>query len=108
MYSVVFYVPEENLETVKEALFAAGAGKIGDYQRCAWQVQGTGQFCPMPGADPYIGTVDKLEKVNEYKVEMVCEEQNILAVLQALKKAHPYEEPAYFVTKAMDINDFMK
>jgi hypothetical protein len=95
MYNFVFYVPESHLDQVKEAVFAAGAGHIGDYDYCAWQTLGTGQFRAKPGADPYIGEVGKLEKVAEYKVEMVCKKDKINDVVKALKQAHPYETPAF-------------
>ena len=97
MYKITFYVPEKDCERVKEAVFAAGAGRIGHYERCAWQVKGEGQFCPKSGSHPHIGTHDKLERVTEYKVELVCDEHSLPAAIAALKKAHPYEEPAYQV-----------
>ncbi len=95
MFHLFVYVPEADLEKVKAALFAAGAGQIGDYSHCAWQTQGTGQFMPLAGAQPHIGQVDRLEKLTEWKVEVVCPKERLQAVIEALKKAHPYEEPAY-------------
>ncbi len=105
MYRLNFYVPEENLEEVKEALFAAGAGKIGNYEKCCWQVPGTGQFLPMENSNPAIGKQGKTEQLQEYKVEMVCSEQFVTAVVEALLKAHPYEEPAYDIVKVITKND---
>jgi len=99
MYKIAFFVPESHLEVVKAAMFAAGAGRIGQYDRCSWQVKGTGQFRPLEGADPFIGQVDQVQQVVEYKVEMVCEEEVIHAVVQAMKAAHPYETPAYDVLR---------
>ena len=95
MYKLGFYVPEAQLEQVKEALFAAGAGRIGNYDRCCWQTLGQGQFRPLEGSNPFIGEPGQLERVAEYRVEMVCEEAHIRAVIAALKEAHPYEEPAW-------------
>ena len=97
MYKLVFYVPVAELESVKTAVFAAGAGNIGEYQECCWQVLGAGQFRPSAVANPFIGQAGKLESVEEYRVEMVCEDACIRAAVQALKAAHPYEEPAYDV-----------
>ncbi|UXD87243.1 NGG1p interacting factor NIF3 [Thalassolituus hydrocarboniclasticus] len=97
MYKLVFYVPVAELESVKTAVFAAGAGNIGEYQECCWQVLGAGQFRPSAAANPFIGQAGKLESVEEYRVEMVCEDACIRAAVQALKAAHPYEEPAYDV-----------
>lgn len=103
MYKICFYVPEENLEAVKDAIFAAGAGQLGAYQKCAWQTLGTGQFLPLHGAEPHLGEVAELAHVREYKVELVCQESAIKAALQALKTSHPYEEPAYQVFKMEDL-----
>jgi hypothetical protein len=103
MYKLCFYVPESHMEEVKEALFHAGAGKMGDYEWCAWQTLGTGQFRPLEGANPFIGSEGRLEKVPEYRVEMVCSDELIAAAVMALKRAHPYEEPAYDVWKLAEI-----
>lgn len=97
MYKLVFFVPESNKDMVKQAVFAAGAGTIGDYEHCCWEVLGDGQFRPLPGANPHIGHVSQLEKVKEFRVELVCENCCIKEVITALKQAHPYEEPAYDV-----------
>ena len=99
LYQISFYVPEENNETVKRAMFDAGAGIVGNYKQCAWQTLGEGQFKPLDGSQPYIGEVNTLEKVKEFKVEMVCTSQYIEAVIQALKSSHPYEVPAFSVIK---------
>lgn len=95
MYKLCFYVPAAHVDAVKQAVFDAGAGRIGAYDSCCWQVLGQGQFRPLAGADPTIGAVGQLELVDEYKVEMVCDGAAIEAAVAALKKAHPYEEPAY-------------
>ena len=105
MYLLAAYVPIENLEDVKTALFSAGAGKIGNYSNCSWQVKGQGQFKPESGASPFLGEINILEKVNEYRLEMVCLKSNIKAVVQALLKAHPYETPAYHIVKVLTLDD---
>lgn len=97
MYTLFFYVPESHLEVVKHAVFAVGAGTVGDYQNCCWQVQGLGQFQPMAGSQPFIGTQNQLEKVVEWRVELVVDAAHIKLAVSALKAAHPYEEPAYAV-----------
>ncbi len=97
MYKLIFYVPIDHTEVVKEALFEAGAGKIGHYSHCAWQVLGEGQFMPLSGSHAFIGEPNQLEKVAEYRVEMVCDREHIQAAIAALKRAHPYEEPAFDV-----------
>lgn len=102
MYAFVVYVPESHLEPVKSALFAAGAGRIGNYDSCAWQVKGEGQYRPLKGSQPYQGQTGKIEKAAEYRVELVCAESCLEAAIQAMKKAHPYETPAYSVWKIQD------
>lgn len=103
MYKLAFFVPVAEAEAVKEAVFATGAGRIGDYEACCFQTRGTGQFRPMEGADPHIGRVGDLEQVEELKVELVCEDTLINAALAALKRAHPYEEPAFDVWRLADL-----
>lgn len=95
MFSLVFYVPIANAEAVKEAVFAAGAGRIGEYEACCWQVEGRGQFRPSLQANPTIGRRGELTQVAELRIEMVCEKHCLKAAVDALISAHPYEEPAY-------------
>ncbi|MEH6501226.1 MAG: NGG1p interacting factor NIF3 [Pseudoalteromonas distincta] len=95
MYKLCFYVPETHLESVKAAVFAAGAGQIGDYDQCCWQVKGQGQFRPLAGSQPFLGQAGELEVVAEYRVELVCADDSIVAAVAALRLAHPYEEPAF-------------
>ena len=102
MYKLTVFIPEEALDQVKSALFTAGAGKIGNYEQCCWQVKGAGQFKPMEGSTPHIGVQDSLETVDEWRVEMVVDEGVIEKVISALKQAHPYETPAYDVIAVLD------
>jgi hypothetical protein len=99
MYKLCFYVPATHLEAVKAAVFAAGAGRIGDYDSCCWQVLGQGQFRPLAGSDPFLGRQGEVEQVEEYRVEMVCERAVVGAAVAAMKQAHPYEEPAWDVVE---------
>ncbi len=101
-YGIVVYVPSDHLEPVKQAMFDAGAGHIGEYDRCAWQVLGQGQFRPLSGSQPFLGTQDQLETVEEYRVEMVCSPEVVEPVIVALKAVHPYEQPAYWVLRLED------
>lgn len=89
---------------MKEALFAVGVGKIGDYDRCSFEVEGTGQFRPLPGANPTIGKVGELEKIPEVRVEMVMDDTILKDAIKALLKAHPYETPAYRVVKCIEMD----
>lgn len=103
MYKLCFFVPESHLESVKTAVFAAGAGRLGDYEHCCWQTLGQGQFRPMAGSQPFIGTTDELSRLSEWKVEMVVADACIRAVIAALKQAHPYETPAFEVWPLSDL-----
>lgn len=91
----VVFVPADNADAVREAMFAAGAGHIGDYSHCSWSVPGTGQFLPTEGASPAIGKVGSIERVPEDRVEMVAPTRLRAHVLAAVRNAHPYEEPAF-------------
>jgi hypothetical protein len=93
----VVYVPAENADPVRDAMFAAGAGHIGDYSHCSWTVSGTGQFLPQEGASPTIGTVGTVERLPEDRVEMIAHTRQRAHVLAAMRAAHPYEEPAFDV-----------
>ena len=97
MYKICVYVPENSVETVKQALFNAGAGRIGDYDSCCWQTDGIGQFRPLDGSNPTIGSLDEIEHVREVKIELVCEDDVVKVVIQAIRDSHPYEEPAFDV-----------
>lgn len=103
MYKLAFFVPAEQLETVKAAVFAAGGGRIGAYDCCAWQTLGQGQFRPLPGSQPFVGQTGRVEQVQEWKVELVVADALIEAVVAALKRSHPYETPAYEVWRLLDL-----
>ncbi len=74
MYNIYVYVPENSVETVKQALFDAGAGRIGNYDSCCWQTEGIGQFRPLENSNPTIGSLNEVEQVREVKIELVCED----------------------------------
>jgi dinuclear metal center YbgI/SA1388 family protein len=92
---LVTFVPREHLDKVSQALFAAGAGRIGNYTSCSFLLEGTGTFFGEEGADPAVGQKGKLERVEEVRLETVVPLAAIEAVVRALKQSHPYEEPAF-------------
>ena len=94
-HKLVWFVPREALEATREAVFAAGAGRIGDYERCSWYTAGTGTFLAGEGADPSIGRVGTEERVSELRVETVVPVDRAQEVVAALRAAHPYEEVAF-------------
>lgn len=105
-YKLVFFVPESHKEAVKQALFAQGAGQYDGYDCCAWEIPGQGQFRPLEGSQPFVGQMNKVEKVTEYRVEMLCQSHDIKIILQTLIKSHPYEIPAYEVWPVKSLDDF--
>jgi hypothetical protein len=92
---LVVFVPPDSLEAVRDAVFAAGAGRIGAYERCSWYTPGIGTFLPRAGAEPTVGEVGKEELVEELRLETVFPEERQCDVVDALRRAHPYEEPAF-------------
>jgi hypothetical protein len=100
-YKLVVFVPREALDAVRDAVFEAGAGRIGDYTRCSWYTQGTGTFLGGEGTDPAIGEAGREQRVAELRLETVVPAEQLDAVVNALRRSHPYEEPAYDVYPLM-------
>lgn len=103
MFKLVLFIPESHLEGVKAAVFGAGAGKVGNYDQCCWQVAGRGQFRPLDGSQPFLGSRHEQEYVDEFRVEMVCDDESVGDAIAAYRQAHPYEEPAYDVWRLIDL-----
>lgn len=99
MYKLVVFVPQTHVENVRIAVCCAGAGHIGKYDNCAFMAPGIGCFRPLKGTKPYKGKVGQLERVGEARLEVVVPAAKIKQVIAAMKKAHPYEEPAYDVVR---------
>lgn len=99
MYQVVFYVPDSHLDIVKEAIFKAGAGSCGGYDKCCWQTLGDGQYRANEGCHPFLGEIGKIHYEKEWKVECVVEDVFIESVIKALISSHPYEVPGYSIFK---------
>jgi hypothetical protein len=95
-------VPQEALDATREAVFAAGAGRIGEYERCSWYAEGTGTFLGGEDTAPTLGESGREERVAELRVETVVPEGRIREAIVALRLAHPYEEPAYDVYPLLD------
>ncbi|MEG2360301.1 MAG: Nif3-like dinuclear metal center hexameric protein [Christensenella sp.] len=96
-YEVAVHVPKDFAEDVRAAMTAAGAGRIGDYSDCTYNICGKGMFCPNENAHPYIGTARKTEEVDEIRISSICSEKNLKNVLAEIRRVHPYEEPAISV-----------
>ncbi|GAB4010575.1 MAG: CBU_2076 family Dot/Icm type IV secretion system effector [Bdellovibrio sp.] len=102
MFQIVVFVDIDHVDQVKDALFSAGAGRLGHYECCSFETRGTGQFRPIEGADPFIGKVGEIERVDEIRVEMMCTREHLKAAIEAMLEAHPYETPAYYVCEHYD------
>jgi hypothetical protein len=103
VHKLVWFVPEEALDATRDAVFAAGAGRIGDYERCSWYAAGTGTFLPREGAEPAIGAVGREERVPELRVETVVPIERAEEIVRALVAAHPYEEVAFELYPLVDL-----
>src|SRR4029079_17254710 len=94
---VVVFVPDADLQRVSDAMFAAGAGVIGQYEQCSFRLAGTGTFFGPEGPHPTVGAKGRREDVSEWRLEVVCPEAVLPGVLAAMRSAHSYEEPAFDV-----------
>lgn len=99
---LVWFVPASHLEATRQAVFDAGAGRIGAYERCSWSTVGVGTFRGGEGTEPAVGQAGRDEQVDELRVETVVPPESLPAVVAALRSAHPYEEPAYDVYERLD------
>ena len=95
LYKLVWFVPREALEATRSAVFDAGAGRIGDYERCSWYAAGTGTYLGGETTTPAAGEPGREQRVAELRVETVVPQDRVAAVVAALKQAHPYEEVAF-------------
>jgi len=96
-YKIAVFIPDEAVERVRNAMADAGAGRIGQYTHCSFRTPGIGSFVPLSAAQPYIGTADKLEEVEEYRLEMICTGSWLEGVIEEMIDKHPYDEVAYDV-----------
>jgi hypothetical protein len=101
-FKLVWFVPGESLDSTRDAVFAAGAGRIGAYERCSWFAPGTGTFFGDDTTHPAVGGAGREERVAELRVETVVPDERLVEVVAALRAAHPYEEPAYDVYPLVD------
>ena len=102
-HKLVWFVPEEALDATRDAVFAAGAGRIGAYERCSWYTSGTGTFFGGEGTDPAVGEPGSEERTPELRVETVVPSERAAAVVAALRDAHPYEEVAFDLYPLVDV-----
>ncbi|MCX6169228.1 MAG: Nif3-like dinuclear metal center hexameric protein [Ignavibacteriales bacterium] len=92
---IVLFVPQSSLQKVSSEVFRAGGGIIGEYENCSFRIDGEGTFKGSEKSKPNIGKKNKLERVNEVRIEFIVDSWNLNKVISAIQKSHPYEEPAY-------------
>lgn len=103
---IIVTIPIQNVEEVRNAICEAGAGIIGNYTHCSMSTKCIGTFKPNDNANPYIGENNKLEFVEEEKLEVVCDINNVKNVISKLREVHPYEEPAIDIIPLLDEESF--
>ncbi|MFH1444724.1 MAG: hypothetical protein ABIG34_05055 [Candidatus Peregrinibacteria bacterium] len=108
MYLLVVIAPVTHADAIRKAMAAAGAGRIGNYDSCSFSNRGTGRFRPNDDALPAIGLAGRLEEVEEERIEVAVLDDDLKAVLKAIVKAHPYEEPAIYVLPMENYKDVIK
>ena len=104
LHKLVWFVPESALDATRDAVFAAGAGRVGGYERCSWYARGTGTFLGGKGTDPAIGEAGTEERVDELRVETVVPAEHAGEIVRALIEAHPYEEVAFELYALVDVD----
>lgn len=101
---IVTGVPESHIEAVLDAIAEAGGGRVGAYSHCAFTNAGVGRFKPSDDADPFIGAKNEVNKVDEWRIETFCPRENARAVVEAIKRAHPYEVPVVYAMPLLDLD----
>ncbi len=104
LFKLVTFIPGEQKDEVLKAMYEAGAGQVGNYDHCSFQIDGTGTFRPGEGTNPHIGEVDEDETVKEVRVEVIIEAPEVQKVIKALQLSHPYEEVAYYLNALSNMN----
>ncbi len=94
LVKIAIFGPISHSDAIRKAFAESGAGNIGNYDSCSFSVRGIGRFRGSAGTKPFIGKSGKIEEVEEERIETICEEKKLQKVLEAVKKIHPYEEPA--------------
>ena len=102
---IIVHVPLDSADKVREAIGDTGAGTVGEYTHCSFSSVGTGRFVPSADANPHIGKTGQLEEVEEVSIEVVCERDTAKIALEAIRKAHPYEEVGFEIIPLLDESD---
>lgn len=102
---IVVYVPLEYTEKLLEVIGKEGGGKIGNYSYCSFTGKGVGRFIPNENANPFIGKAGKIEKIEENKIEFICEKEEAKFIIEKIREVHPYEEPAIDIFPLIDETD---
>lgn len=102
---IAVFTPLTHTDRIREIIGKAGGGQIGNYDNCSFSIRGIGRFKPNQKARPYVGKADKIESVEEERIEFVCREDKAKEIIKAIKRAHPYEEVALDIYPVLDETD---
>ncbi|MCU0499089.1 MAG: hypothetical protein MUF87_17185 [Anaerolineae bacterium] len=102
---IVVTVPGECVERVLNAIAEAGGGEIGEYTHCAFMNAGLGHFKPLANASPYYGNINNINRVDEWRIETFCDRTKAKGIVQAIRAAHPYEEPVIYIIPLLNEAD---
>lgn len=105
-FKIVIFVPASHGDIIRKTLSESGAGHIGNYDFCSFTSKGVGRFSPMDNAKPFIGEIGKIEEVEEERIETICPYEKLGAIVAAIKKVHPYEEPAIDIYPLLNEGQF--
>lgn len=103
---IIVTMPKEHVEEIRNAICKAGAGVMGKYTFCTISSNIVGTFIPSEDANPYIGENNKMEYVEEIKLEVICEVEKVKEIIDIIKQVHPYEEPGIDIIPLLSIEDF--
>lgn len=106
LFKIVVYVPEDYADTIRKVMGEAGAGQLGNYSNCSFSVKGVGRYKPLAGAKPMKGKIGNIEETEEERIETICPKEKIRGVIDAIEKAHPYEEVALDVYPILTASAF--
>lgn len=107
LVKIAVYTPHEYVDTVRQELFRVGCGNIGDYSSCSYNISGEGTFCAKEGSNPFCGNIGELHTEKERKIEVVSPKYLMNKVVSAIKRVHPYEEPAFDIYELKNSNEFV-
>lgn len=106
LFKIVVFVPGDYADTIRKVMGEAGAGQLGNYSNCSFSSKGIGRYKPLEGAKPMKGKIGNIEEAEEERIETICPKEKVKVVINAIKKAHPYEKPVLDVYPILTASSF--